>query len=87
MHVIIVYDTAAQRNPQILRTCRKYLHHIQNSAFEGQLTPSQLHKLRHDIENTLDHDHDKVIIYTFPPATQPHRIDIGVASRNTNNII
>ncbi|MFB6761060.1 CRISPR-associated endonuclease Cas2, partial [Streptomyces noursei] len=32
MHVIVVYDTAAKRNPRILRTCRKYLHHVQRSV-------------------------------------------------------
>ncbi|WP_460362462.1 CRISPR-associated endonuclease Cas2 [Actinocorallia lasiicapitis] len=38
MHVVVVYDTAAERNPQILRICRQYLHHVQLSVFEGQLT-------------------------------------------------
>lgn len=87
MHAIVVYDTDAKRNPKILRTCRKFLHHIQNSVFEGQLTASQLHKLRGEIADFLDHDYDRVIIYTFPPATQPHRIEIGIASPDTDNIL
>jgi len=42
MYVVVVYDTAAERNPKILRTCRKYLHHVQRSVFEGQLTEARL---------------------------------------------
>lgn len=87
MHVLVVYDTASQRNPKILRTCRKYLHHMQNSVFEGQLTPSQLHQLTRAIEKIIDDDHDRVLIYTFPPGTQPHRIDIGAQTADTSNIL
>ena len=87
MHAIVVYDTATKRNPKILRTCRKYLHHIQNSVFEGQLTAGQLHKLRAEINDFLDHEYDRVIIYTFPPAAVPHRIEIGISSPDTDNIL
>ncbi|WP_130797968.1 CRISPR-associated endonuclease Cas2 [Streptomyces otsuchiensis] len=37
-HVVVVYDTDADHNAAILRTCRKYLHHVQRSIFEGQLS-------------------------------------------------
>src|SRR5258708_18827776 len=35
---------AAARNPRILRTCRTYLHHVQRSVFEGQLSDAQLRR-------------------------------------------
>ena len=44
MYVVFVYDTAAERNPKILRPCRQYLHHVQRSVFEGALTPAQLRR-------------------------------------------
>ncbi|MDT3395287.1 CRISPR-associated endonuclease Cas2 [Streptomyces sp. B1866] len=73
MHVIVVYDTAAERNPRILRTCRKYLHHVQRSVFEGQLSQAQLRRFQADVETLLDLSYDNVIVYTFPPGTTPIR--------------
>jgi len=87
MHVLVVYDTASERNPKILRTCRRYLHHMQNSVFEGQLTASQLHELQAAITKIIDGDHDRVLIYTFPPGATPHRIDIGAESPDNDNIL
>ncbi|AUY53560.1 CRISPR-associated endonuclease Cas2, partial [Streptomyces sp. CB01881] len=45
MFVILVYDTAAERNPKVLRTCRKYLHWTQRSVFQGELTAAQYRAL------------------------------------------
>ena len=54
MFVIVVYDTLAERNPKILRTCRQYLHHVQRSVFEGELSAAQLRRLRSAVENVID---------------------------------
>ncbi len=45
VQVILVYDTAVKHNPKALRTCRRYLHWVQRSVFEGQLTPAQLRRV------------------------------------------
>ncbi|GGI95155.1 hypothetical protein GCM10011581_35300 [Saccharopolyspora subtropica] len=73
MYTILVYDTATERNAAILRTCRKYLHHMQNSVFEGQLSPAQLVRLEHEIRHHADPQYDHILVYTFPPGTTPHR--------------
>lgn len=80
MYVIVVYDTAAERNPGILRTCRQYLHHVQRSVFEGHLTPAQLHRFRIGVESVLDLTYDNVLVYTYPPGAVPQRLEWGTAA-------
>lgn len=77
MHTIVVYDTAQERNPRILRTCRRYLHHVQRSVFEGQLTPAQLRRFQSEVSELIDHGEDHVIVYTLPPGAQLQRHTIG----------
>ena len=80
MYVIAVYDTAAERNPQVLRTCRQYLHHVQRSVFEGRLSDAQVLRLTHALRRVIDASYDDVTIYTFPPGTVPERIVLGTAA-------
>ena len=56
MYVILVYDInledddgkKALRN--VFKTCKKYLIHIQNSVFEGELLDSQIIKLKSELD-------------------------------------
>ncbi|MBB6174938.1 CRISPR-associated protein Cas2 [Nocardiopsis mwathae] len=77
MHIIVVYDTAAERNPKILRTCRRYLHHVQRSVFEGQLSPAQFTRFQRDVKDLIDDEYDHVIAYTLPPGAVPQRVTWG----------
>jgi len=78
MYVVVVYDTAAERNPKILRTCRRYLHHVQRSVFEGSLSLGQLERFQAAVENVIDSTYDHVLVYTFPPGATPHRHEWGI---------
>jgi CRISPR-associated protein Cas2 len=71
VHVIVVYDTAAERNPAVLKTCRQYLHHIQRSVFEGQLSAAQLRRFESAIRARIDPGYDRVLLYTFPQEPNP----------------
>ena len=87
MYVVVVYDTAVERNPKILRTCRQYLHHVQRSVFEGALSPAQLRRFRAAVENAIDAGYDSVLVYTFPPGTTPQRQEWGVAQIAPTDIL
>jgi CRISPR-associated protein Cas2 len=87
MYAIVVYDTAAKRNPQILRVCRQYLHHVQRSVFEGELSPAQLRRLRAAVEHVIDATYDHVQVYTFPPGTTAHRQEWGVPEPAPSDIL
>ena len=46
MYVIVVYDVDQKRCGKMLKLCRSYLHHIQNSVFEGEITEGKLEELK-----------------------------------------
>jgi CRISPR-associated protein Cas2 len=62
--VILVYDTAVERNPHVLKTCRKYLHWTQRSVFQGELTAAQYRALMTTLGTVIDPDRDSIVTYT-----------------------
>jgi len=87
VYVIVVYDTATERNPAVLKTCRRYLHHIQRSVFEGHLSPAQITRFRVAMEGKIDPDYDRILVYTFPPGTQPERHSWGARDSQPDDIL
>jgi CRISPR-associated protein Cas2 len=87
VYVLVVYDTAVQRNPQILRVCRQYLHHVQRSVFEGELSVAQLRRFRAAVQNVIDREYDNVLVYSFPPGTTAQRQEWGVAEPAPTDIL
>ncbi|TQN30271.1 CRISPR-associated Cas2 family protein [Haloactinospora alba] len=63
MFVVVVYDTLAQRNPRILKTCRHYLHWVQRSVFQGELSDAQHRSFTQTVKRQLDTEYDSVLIY------------------------
>ena len=63
MLVILVYDVNEKRVAKALNTCRRYLHWVQNSVFEGEITKARLEALRQDLKKVLDLKEDSVLIY------------------------
>jgi CRISPR-associated protein Cas2 len=63
LFVILVYDTAAERNPRVLKTCRKYLHWTQRSVFQGELTPAQYRALMSALALVIDDEYDSIVTY------------------------
>lgn len=68
MYVVLVYDIAQDKNGQkrwshVYKTCKKYLSHIQNSVFEGEITKVQITKLQQELKPYIDKELDSVIIF------------------------
>ena len=63
MFVILTYDAGKSRNRKLLKICRKYLTHTQESVFEGNLTEAKLKQLEAEIKNTLYFRDDSCQIY------------------------
>lgn len=68
MYVILVYDIKSDEGGQrvlnrTFKTCKKYLCHIQNSVFEGELSESQIVKLRFELNSIIRDDIDSVILF------------------------
>lgn len=62
MYVILMYDMGEKRVAKMLKLCRRYLHWIQNSVFEGELTEVQLKRLKHEA-NAIMLEEDSLIIF------------------------
>lgn len=69
MYVILVYDINLEDKEgqkvlkNVYKICKKYLVHIQNSVFEGELLESQLMKLKSEIKAYIRDDKDSVIVF------------------------
>ena len=68
MYVVLVYDISKDDNGQrrwsrIFKICKKYLSHIQNSVFEGEISKSQLAKFQKELGRYIDENLDSVIIF------------------------
>lgn len=76
-----------KRLTQIMKTCRKYLTHVQKSVFEGDITEGKLALLKHEIDNIVDKDKDFVIIYSTRSRTVLTRDIITNTHDPTDNFI
>jgi len=63
MYVVAVYDVATKRTGKMLKLCRQYLHWVQNSVFEGELTQVQLKALIQESKAIMDESYDSFIIF------------------------
>ena len=68
MYVVLVYDiskeeSGARRWSKIFKICKKYLSHIQDSVFEGEISKVQLTKLQQELKPYIDRQLDSVIIF------------------------
>lgn len=63
MYVILVYDMKQQRVGRMLKLCRRYLHWIQNSVFEGEISEVKLAELLVRARDILDEEEDSVILF------------------------
>lgn len=69
MYVILVYDINLEEKEgqkvlrNVYKICKKYLVHIQNSVFEGELLESQMLKLETELNRYIRDDKDSVIVF------------------------
>ena len=59
MYVILVYDIVTDERgkkilPKVFKICKKYLTHIQNSVFEGNLSRANALALKKELDEYID---------------------------------
>lgn len=92
MYVILVYDIKSDENGQkvwskTFKTCKKYLTHIQNSVFEGEISESQLLKLKMELKTVIRDDRDSLIVFKSRNERWIPKEMWGVQEDKTNNFI
>jgi CRISPR-associated protein Cas2 len=70
-----------------MKTCRKYLTHVQKSVFEGDLTEGKTVLLRKELEAAVDMEQDFVIMYTLPDGRILNRDIVTNTPDPTDNFI
>lgn len=63
MYVIIVYDAGVERLNKIRIFLKQYMHWVQNSVFEGELTKSEYITIILKLKELINPDQDCIFIY------------------------
>ena len=83
MYVILVYDVGEKRVGKMLKLCRRYLHWIQNSVFEGEITEVKLRELQQRARDLMVLREDSLIVFSSPGGRWLEKQIIG---REKNNL-
>jgi len=87
MFVILVYDANEKRVQKFHKKCKKYLTHVQNSVFEGEITDADLRKLIDELREVLEEIEDSVLIYKFRTRKYFERESIGIKKPSSDEFI
>lgn len=87
MYVIIVYDVEVERVAKVCQYLRRHLHWVQNSAFEGEITPARLERIRAELRDLIDEEKDAVYFYVLPDRHVVRREVLGREKGTTTAIL
>ena len=87
MYVIAVYDVESGRTAKMLKLCRKYLHWIQNSVFEGEITEVKLKELIIEARKVMDERCDSFIIFKNRNANWLDKQVVGCEKSNIDQLL
>ena len=87
MYTIIVYDIKVERVNKVKGYLRKHLNWIQNSVFEGDVTISELEKIKLGLKEIINKKEDSVIIFTVRSEKAIKRQVLGVEKAPVSGIL
>lgn len=61
-YAFLFYDIGEKRVNKVFKVCKRYLSHFQKSVFRGEITPSNLIKLRNELNKVIDKENDFICI-------------------------
>jgi CRISPR-associated protein Cas2 len=87
MYVIVVYDIDVKRVSKVCKCLRQWLNWVQNSVFEGEVTPAKLLQIKAAVGEIIDESQDSVLFYVIPGGAKWSREVMGIEKLGTSNII
>lgn len=63
VYVILVYDVEQERVAKVCKFLRRYLHWVQNSVFEGEITEAKLERVKSGLKKLIDDEKDSIYLY------------------------
>ncbi len=61
-YAFVLYDVGEKRVHKVFKVCKKYFKHHQKSIFRGNITPSNIIKLREELKKVINEDEDFITI-------------------------
>ena len=87
MYIIIVYDVEEKRVAKVCKYLRRYLNWVQNSVFEGELTPARFKEVQMGLKQRIKKDKDSVLFYIASDESLLKREYMGVEKNPTDTFI
>ncbi len=87
MYVILVYDFGEKRVGKMLKLCRQYLHWIQNSVFEGEISEVRLKELISRANVFMDKAEDSIILFKHQSEIMMDKEIIGQELSTTDTFL
>ncbi len=82
VYTIIVYDISVERQNEVREFLRKFLRHVQNSVFEGEITEGKLLYIVKRLKRMVTKE-DHVVIYVLKgESCLKERIELGKEKEN-----
>lgn len=83
-----MYDVGQKRCGKMLKLCRGYLHHVQNSVFEGEITEAKLEELKIKVKKILDEEEeDSLIVFKSWNEKWLEKEIVGKEKRPVDNVL
>jgi CRISPR-associated protein Cas2 len=86
-YVIVVYDVSVERVNKVCQFLKRYLNWVQNSAFEGELTESQIEAIKIGLAELIEKNSDSILIYIFSNRKVVQKEIIGIEKNYTDVLI
>ena len=87
MYIIIVYDIEQKRVAKVCKFLRRYLNWVQNSVFEGEITPAKFKELKIELKKIIKKDADSILFYRFRDLSLLKRNTMGIEKNPTDTFI
>lgn len=87
MYILIVYDVSVERVAKVHKFLKRFLHWVQNSVFEGELTDAQIEEVKNGLRARMDKELDSVLLYISRDEKWLKKETLGQEKNTTNNII
>lgn len=87
MYLIIVYDVEEKRVAKICKYLRRYLHWVQNSVFEGELTDGKFTEVQTGLKKRIKPDEDSVLFYKLRSGDEIKKEVMGLEKAPIENIL
>jgi len=87
MYLILVYDVEVRKVAKIHKFLKTKLNWVQNSVFEGEVSESELVKIKTRLKKMTNRKYDSVIMYTLFSHKYTKRTVIGMERNRLENVI